>query len=444
MSTPVIKVENLSKQYRLGAAHGYKTFRETIVNATKAPLDRLKKVLGKSDNGSNPMPRQAPGSLRPPDSDTIWALKDVSFDVQQGEVVGVIGRNGAGKSTLLKILSKITEPTRGRVELKGRVGSLLEVGTGFHPELTGHENIYLYGAILGMDRWEVTRKFDEIVAFAEIEKFIETPVKRYSSGMYMRLAFAVAAHLEPEILLIDEVLAVGDAAFQKKCLGKMGEVSKEGRTVLFVSHNMGAIQSLCSEAILIEDGTIVEKGNVQANVRRYLSGGDVFEPTLWLAERQRTRLKNHVLEPYRLALVDEDNNILPSVFQRNQQVFVEFEFYLYKSDRALTIGISLFNQEGVHIFRSLHTDTFKSLDPIMKVGRNILRMRLPTKLLNEGNYRAVLDGGLHKIQWLYNPFESDVSVKFSIKGGLSQSPYWLHGRLGVIAPSINWKIIRID
>jgi lipopolysaccharide transport system ATP-binding protein len=250
--------------------------------------------------------------------------------------------------------------------------------------------------------------------------------------MYTRLAFAVAAHLEPEILLIDEVLAVGDAAFQKKCLGKMGEVSKEGRTVLFVSHNMGAIQSLCSEAILIEDGAIIEKGNVQATVRRYLSGGEFFEPTLWLAERQKTRLNNQVLEPYRLALVDEDNNILPSVFPRNQKVW------------ALTIGISLFNQEGIHIFRSLHTDTFKSLDPIIKVGRNILRMRLPIKLLNEGNYRVVLDGGLHKIQWFYNPFESDVSVKFSIKGGLSQSPYWLHGRLGVIAPSINWEINKVN
>ena len=187
-------------------------------------------------------------------SELIWALKDVSFEVKQGEVVGIIGRNGAGKSTLLKILSRITEPTEGRVELRGRVGSLLEVGTGFHPELTGHENIYLYGAILGMDRWEITRKFDEIVAFAELEKFIDTPVKKYSSGMYMRLAFAVAAHLEPEILLVDEVLAVGDAEFQRKCLGKMGDLAKEKRTVLFVSHNMGAISVLCSTGMLLRNG----------------------------------------------------------------------------------------------------------------------------------------------------------------------------------------------
>jgi lipopolysaccharide transport system ATP-binding protein len=241
-----LKVEHLSKQYRIGAKEGYKTFRETLVDAAKAPLQGLSKVFNR---------RSAVGN-RSSGDDTIWALKDVSFEVKQGEVVGIIGRNGAGKSTLLKILSRITEPTEGRVELRGRVGSLLEVGTGFHPELTGHENIYLYGAILGMDRWEITRKFDEIVDFAEIEKFIDTPVKKYSSGMYMRMAFAVAAHLEPEILLVDEVLAVGDAAFQKKCLGKMGEVTTQGRTVLFVSHQMNAIRKLCARCIWLDFGTI--------------------------------------------------------------------------------------------------------------------------------------------------------------------------------------------
>jgi lipopolysaccharide transport system ATP-binding protein len=268
MAKTVIKVENLSKQYRLGATQGYKTFREAIVNITKAPFNRLKQVFGNSHNNDNPMPH-ALSSLPSPNDDLIWALKDVCFDVKQGEVVGVIGRNGAGKSTLLKILSRITEPTKGRVELKGRVGSLLEVGTGFHPELTGHENIYLYGAILGMDRWEVTRKFDEIVAFAGLEKFIDTPVKRYSSGMYMRLAFAVAAHLEPEILLVDEVLAVGDVSFQKKCLGKMGDIAEEGRTVLFVSHNMGALSAMCQKGILIEQGQIVYNGEVKSAIEQY-------------------------------------------------------------------------------------------------------------------------------------------------------------------------------
>ena len=257
MSASVIKVENLSKQYRIGERLGYRTFRETLVDLAKAPLRRF-------------LALDSQHATHNTQSDTIWALKDVSFQVQQGEVVGIIGRNGAGKSTLLKILSKITEPTEGRVELRGRVGSLLEIGTGFHQELTGHENIYLYGAILGMDRWEVTRKFDEIVAFAELEKFVETPVKRYSSGMYMRLAFAVAAHLETEILLVDEVLAVGDIAFQKKCLGKMGDVSKEGRTVLFVSHNMAAVKALCVHGILLENGQISQFEEIGSIVNTYM------------------------------------------------------------------------------------------------------------------------------------------------------------------------------
>lgn len=260
----VIKVENLSKQYRIGTRESYKTFRETLVDSAKAPFQRLRSAFTNITNSTN-------GTSRTNQTNYIWALKDVSFEVKQGEVVGIIGRNGAGKSTLLKILSQITEPTEGRVELRGRIGSLLEVGTGFHPELTGHENIYLYGAILGMDRWEVTRKFDEIVAFAELEKFIDTPVKRYSSGMYMRLAFAVAAHLEPEILLVDEVLAVGDAAFQQKCLGKMKDVTNRGRTVLFVSHNMAAVQKLCEKTILLKDGAIKSYGLTDSVVGEYLS-----------------------------------------------------------------------------------------------------------------------------------------------------------------------------
>jgi lipopolysaccharide transport system ATP-binding protein len=275
MSAPVIKVENLSKQYRIGEREGYKTFREAIVNISKAPFRRW--------NGANPQSKI--GNL---ESETIWALKDVSFEVKQGQVVGIIGRNGAGKSTLLKILSKITEPTKGRVELMGRVGSLLEVGTGFHPELTGHENIYLYGAILGMDRWEVTRKFGDIVDFAELYKFIETPVKRYSSGMYMRLAFSVAAHLNTEILLVDEVLAVGDVGFQKKCLGKMENVTKhEGRTVIFVSHNLAAITSLCDRVINIKDGKLQNYGEPNLIVEKYINDIVVGKDDFDLSNKKR-------------------------------------------------------------------------------------------------------------------------------------------------------------
>lgn len=245
MGNTVIRVENLGKRYRLGKRVRYHTLRDTLTEFARRPA-RWWKTRGTRTG------RQ--------DDNTLWALRDLSFEVQRGEVLGIIGRNGAGKSTLLKILSRITEPTTGEAELHGRIGSLLEVGTGFHPELTGRENIFLNGAILGMKRREIVQKFDAIVGFAEIEQFIDTPVKHYSSGMYTRLAFAVAAHLEPEILIVDEVLAVGDAAFQKKCLGKMNEVARDGRTVLFVSHNMTAVQSLCGSALLLEHGTLAKQG----------------------------------------------------------------------------------------------------------------------------------------------------------------------------------------
>src|SRR5271157_3836416 len=249
MSDIAIRIETLSKLYRIGTQRSrYKTIRESLGEAVVAPFRHLRTNSRFEVRNSN--------------SDQIWALKDVSFEVKQSEVVGIIGRNGAGKSTLLKILSRITKPTRGRAEIHGRVGSLLEVGTGFHPELTGRENTFMSGAILGMSKQEIARKFDEIVAFAELEQFIDTAVKHYSSGMYVRLAFAVAAHLEPEILFVDEVLAVGDAAFQKKCLGKMGNISRQGRTVLFVSHNMTALRSLCSRAIWLNEGRVMEDGPV--------------------------------------------------------------------------------------------------------------------------------------------------------------------------------------
>jgi lipopolysaccharide transport system ATP-binding protein len=254
---PIIKVDNLGKRYRLGERESYQTLRENIVRWSSAPFRAVSRA------GRAPRREQR----------HLWALREVSFEVAQGEVMGLIGRNGAGKSTLLKILSRITEPTTGRAELYGRVGSLLEVGTGFHPELSGRDNIYLSGAILGMRAAEITRKFNEIVAFAELERFVDTPVKRYSSGMYVRLAFAVAAHLEPEILLVDEVLAVGDAVFQKKCLGKMGEVARHGRTVLFVSHNMASIEALCSSCLLINAGRVEARGKPGNIIARYMAAG---------------------------------------------------------------------------------------------------------------------------------------------------------------------------
>ena len=261
MNDIAIRVEGLSKQYRIGKRERYRTLRDALNDSVAAPFRRLRCML--SGSGSE----QKPNS-----SDRFWALKDVSFEIPRGSVVGVIGRNGAGKSTLLKILSRITEPTEGYAEVRGRVSSLLEVGTGFHQELTGRENVYLNGAILGMKKAEIERKFDEIVAFAEVEKFIDTPVKHYSSGMYVRLAFAVAAHLEPEILIVDEVLAVGDQRFQEKCLNRMGEVSKLGRTIIFVSHSMPSIQRLCERVIVLENGAVSMDASAQTAVSEYLSG----------------------------------------------------------------------------------------------------------------------------------------------------------------------------
>jgi lipopolysaccharide transport system ATP-binding protein len=265
MSDVAIRVENMGKRYRLGQTVGYKTLRDTLANVMVAPFRRRRTISREPSSTSN-----EPQATKHK-SDYIWALKNVSFEVRHGEAVGIIGRNGSGKSTLLKVLSKITTPTEGYAEIYGRVGSLLEVGTGFHPELTGRENIYLNGAILGLKKAEIEQKFDEIVTFSEIEQFLDTPVKRYSSGMYVRLAFAIAAHLEPDILLVDEVLAVGDIQFQKKCLGKMEGVAREGRTVLFVSHNMATVQELCPRAILLRDGQLAGDGSSPKVISDYLS-----------------------------------------------------------------------------------------------------------------------------------------------------------------------------
>ena len=268
MSEIAIRAESLSKRYRLGSRERYRTLRDTLMDTLMAPFRRSRRSANDAD-------------------ENFWALKDVSFEVKHGEVIGVIGRNGAGKSTLLKILSRITEPTEGQVSIHGRIASLLEVGTGFHPELSGRDNIYLNGAILGMKKAEIRRKFDEIVAFAEVEKFIDTPVKHYSSGMYVRLAFVVAAHLEPEILVVDEVLAVGDSAFQKKCIGKMGDVAKMGKTVLLVSHSMASIAALCHSAILLDSGRAVFFGPVEQAIDRYLSGMADPEYGIDLGGRER-------------------------------------------------------------------------------------------------------------------------------------------------------------
>ena len=385
MSETIIKVENLSKQYRIGAKEGYKTFRETLIDSAKAPFllcrDIAKKVISPLPSAGRSEPKS--------EENTIWALKDVSFEVKQGEVVGIIGRNGAGKSTLLKVLSKITEPTEGRVELRGRVGSLLEVGTGFHPELTGHENVYLYGAILGMDRWEVTRKFNEIIAFAELEKFVDTPVKRYSSGMYMRLAFAVAAHLEPEILLVDEVLAVGDAAFQKKCLGKMGDVSKEGRTVLFVSHNMGAIQKLCSRSFLLERGRIAIDNNTQQVVEAYLASREEEKFGMHaLQDLPRRRGLGELIRITKCIILNSKNELTDLIlFGEPFSVCIEAMANSDLRDLSVIVGIDSFTEYRITTVASEDNHIFFSASPTHPLR---VQARLDTLSLKPGVYLITL------------------------------------------------------
>jgi len=424
MSPPVIKAENLSKEYRIGEREGYKTFREAIINFAIAPFHRW--------NGSNPQ-----AAYRNSKSETIWALKDVSFEVSQGEVVGIIGRNGAGKSTLLKILSKITEPSEGRVVLKGRVGSLLEVGTGFHPELTGHENIYLYGAILGMDRWEITRKFDEIVAFAELEKFINTPVKRYSSGMYMRLAFAVAAHLETELLLVDEVLAVGDIAFQRKCMGKMGDVSREGRTVLFVSHNIGAIRNLCSKSILLASGGIVRQGNVYEVVSEYENHDTTELGGGWINNSLDEKKEIAFIE--KIEILSKDLKI-KNTFLSSDSIFVKFTINIKESNDNLKLGFDLVKNGDV-VFRSQQIDSPKIIKTL-PVGTHALFCEIPGTLLNSGNYyiRPLLS--IHLIKGLIKDPKPVLKFRIILDSSKSEFHFLLNEKNhpGPIFPLLNWEL----
>jgi lipopolysaccharide transport system ATP-binding protein len=371
MGDIALRVEGLGKQYHIGSGkrEAYTTLRDTLTDVIMSSVCRAGKLLG--GRGIRAADRR----------ETIWALKDISFEINRGEVVGIIGYNGAGKSTLLKILSRITEPTEGYADVYGRVGSLLEVGTGFHPELTGRENIYLNGAILGMRRVEIQRKFDEIVAFAELEKFIDTPVKHYSSGMYMRLAFAVAAHLEPEILLVDEVLAVGDARFQKKCLNKMQDVGQQGRTVLFVSHNMSAITRLCPRAILLDGGHVLQDGPSHQIVSTYLSS-EVGTIAVREWPDPAKAPGGEVARLRRVRVCTEDGQTTDVVDVR-QPVGIEMEYDVLKSGYMLMPYVHFFNQEGVLAFEASDHDPTWRRRP-RPAGRWVSTAWIPGNLLAEG------------------------------------------------------------
>jgi len=432
MSKPIIEVEHLSKCYRIGATRErYLSLREELAKKARRVSSAFPRAFGKGEAGSS-------GS-----ETDFWALNDVSFSVQEGEAVGIIGRNGAGKSTLLKILSQITPPTKGQITMRGRVASLLEVGTGFHPELTGRENIFLNGAILGMRREEIRRKFDEIVAFAEVDQFLDTPVKRYSSGMYVRLAFAVAAHLEPEILVVDEVLAVGDAEFQKKCLGKMRDVATAGRTVLFVSHNMAAVEQLCQRGILLANGAIeLSDNDINKVVSNYMNSTNKAPTRSEWLENENASLSNNYFSLSRMTIADENGAALTMPVRNDLDFYFNVEFDLRNEDRSFQMGFAVYDSDNRLLFWSFTTDTDENSWPKIAIGKNVLRMRFPKNLLNEGTYRLMLLAGCYHREWILKPDEENPCLYFEIKGGLSQSPYWYEKRRGMLAPVLSWQAVE--
>ncbi len=423
MSEIAIRVEGLGKRYRIGApAMNYRTLRECL---TEGILDRL--------GGANGF---AGATKNRPDT-SIWALKDISFEVRQGQVLGVIGRNGAGKSTLLKILSRVTDPTEGLGEIHGRVGSLLEVGTGFHPELTGRENVFLNGAILGMRRSEIERNFDEIVEFAEVGPFIDTPVKRYSSGMYLRLAFAVAAHLEPEILVVDEVLAVGDAEFQRKCLGKMSDVAQQGRTVLFVSHNMSAVLRLTQETIVIEKGRLTMRAPTPAAVDYYLSQGYSQEgQRVWDADEIPP--DSAPFRPLAVRLRSLQGKVVDTV--RSVEPFtIEVEYELHAPITGLRIGIYLLSTRGEYIFTSFDTDEADRFEHMgtRPAGRYISRCTVPADFLNEGRFVIGINASSYRVR---RYFQDEKALTFTVDAVGAPGMQWPEPRMGAVRPRLDWQI----
>ncbi len=428
--TTAISVKNLGKQYKIGAAQGkfhYNMFRDVIMDTVLMPVRVVQALRGKGMRGTS-------------GTSTIWALKDVSFDLEEGRVLGIVGRNGAGKSTLLKILSRVTEPTKGTIMVRGRVGSLLEVGTGFHPELTGRENIYMNGAILGMKRAEIDAKFDEIVDFSEVATFIDTPVKRYSSGMYLRLAFAVAAHLEPEILVVDEVLAVGDAEFQRKCLGKMGDVAQQGRTVLFVSHNMSAILRLTQEAIVLNKGKMIMRAPTQQAVDFYLSSGQAQAgERVWDADE--VPAASAPFTPISLKVKDRSGKVVDTI-RSTEPVMLEFEYRLDAPVTGLRVGIYLSTMRGEYVLTSFDTDDSNLFEQYgtRNTGHYLSRAIIPADIFNEGRYSVGVNASSFSVR---RYFMDENALAFNVDISGAPGTQWLEPRVGPIRPRLEWKIEKI-
>jgi ABC-type polysaccharide/polyol phosphate transport system, ATPase component len=420
MST-IISVENLSKQYRIGTSRRHNSFRDIFDEKIRSFFKAKDQTGAKAQN-------------------TIWALQDVSFDVQEGEVLGIIGRNGAGKSTLLKILSRITEPTKGLIRMKGRVASLLEVGTGFSGELTGRENIFLNGAILGMKRAEIKRKFDEIVAFAEIEKFIDTPVKRYSSGMYMRLAFAIAAHLEPEILIVDEVLAVGDAEFQKKCLGKMKDVSYRGRTVLFVSHNMKAVRQLCSHVILLRNGAIVAEGPTYEVTEGYLHEGSSSITSLSAIPKILSSLPTDETIVWKNIDLLQDGKPVTQTVLNGRPLDIVIDYRVRERAAGLRIFFDISDEEETILFRSFH-DELANVIPTMEPGDYKSIATIPADVLAPMKYDLGIYSGIHNVRYC-NPTEGIHIPLFVEATGRYNQAYLGDTHRGKLGLALKWKTVK--
>lgn len=426
-----IRVQHLGKRYRIGTAQTrfrYGLLRDVLVDVAATPIRLVRSISGRSGRGDR-------------GNSYIWALDDVSFDLEEGRVLGIVGRNGAGKSTLLKVLSRVTEPTRGEVTVRGRVGSLLEVGTGFHPELTGRENIYMNGAVLGMHRAEIDRKFDEIVAFSEVEQFVDTPVKRYSSGMYLRLAFAVAAHLEPEILVVDEVLAVGDAEFQKKCLGKMGDVAQQGRTVLFVSHNMSAILRLTQETIVLKQGRLIKRAPTQESVDYYLASGqaDTGE-RIW--EASEVPPAAAPFRPIALRLRDRQGRIVDTI-RSTEPVGLELEYVLTAPLTGLRVGMYLSTMRGEYVLTTFDVDDARRYEQFgaRVAGHYVSRCTLPADLLNEGRYAVGVNASSFGVR-RYFMDENALSFNVDISG--APGTQWPELRHGPVRPRLEWQIERVE
>lgn len=431
MTESAIKVENLSKVYRIGVRESvHDSIGRGILEFIKSPVTNYKKYRSLYKFSEEELD---PGYTS---EDILWAVRDVSFDVKQGEVVGIIGVNGAGKSTLLKILSRITPPTLGKITIRGRVSSLLEVGTGFHQELTGRENVYLNGTILGMRKHEVDRKFDEIVDFAGIDKFLDTPVKRYSMGMRVRLAFSVAAHLEPEILVIDEVLAVGDAEFQKKCLNKMEDVGKEGRTVLFVSHNMSAVTRLCQRGILLSDGKLIADGEAHSIVSKYLvSGLGTMAAREW--DSQQDAPGDDTVRLRSLRVIDETGNEAEG-FDIRKPIGIEMTFDVLSGGNVLMPYFSLLNEEGIMVFSTIDQD-FQWHSRPRDPGQYVSTAWIPGNLLGESMIYVL--AAMRTEHRKYRPFQISDAVAFNVidkmEGGSARGTW--AGRLsGAVRPKLDW------